>query len=250
MMNSRGFTLIEIMVTLAVSLIMILTIYGVIHVSQRSSSGLERKVAAQQDEKAALELMAMEIRMASYNPTLTPDAQLWLTPTTCRAGDFSVNPTYKGIQEATPNSITVEMDITNTANNPIEDGIIGSGASNEIIRYNYDTTTANRLITRSTSCGPAMPFLGATGGTTVVKTVNVINDTLGIPVFRYFDGNGGEISATVVSNPAHSTLGIPAIRRIEIVLAVETESPDPNLRQRRRTIYSTSVIVRNHAPGL
>jgi hypothetical protein len=41
---------------------------------------------------------------------------------------------------------------------------------------------------------------------------------------------------------------IPDIRRIDITLVVDTEFVDPNTNQRRRMIYSTSVIPRNHAP--
>jgi hypothetical protein len=77
------------------------------------------------------------------------------------------------------------------------------------------------------------------------RAVRVINNTAGtgntaIPVFRYYDGTGTEIAATAL--PA----GIPDIRRIDITLAVETEGVDPNTNLRRRLIYSTSVIPRNH----
>jgi hypothetical protein len=81
------------------------------------------------------------------------------------------------------------------------------------------------------------------------RSVRVVNDLNGnglfdagvdLPVFRYFDTTGVEIP--LASLPAR----IPEIRRIEITLAVETEDLDPNTRQRRRMIYTTSVIPRNH----
>ncbi len=112
---------------------------------------------------------------------------------------------------------------------------------NEVIRYNYDT--ANQYITRTVNCeGGAQPFLGDTVAGGRPRTVRVINDTLGIPVFRYFDGTGTEIFPTAADQTP-----VPNIRRIEIVLAVETEHADPDTGQRRRLIYSTSVIPRNHA---
>jgi esterase/lipase superfamily enzyme len=40
---------------------------------------------------------------------------------------------------------------------------------------------------------------------------------------------------------------IEKIRRIEIILAVETDDVDINSKERKRIIYSTSVIPRNHA---
>ena len=122
------------------------------------------------------------------------------------------------------------------------DGMLGD--PNEVIRYTYDT--ANQYITRETNCGGGQPFLGDTAASGNPRTVRVVNNTAGagntaIPVFRYYDGAGAEILSTGL--PA----GIPNIRRIDIVLAVETEDVDPNTNQRRRLIYSTSVIPRNHA---
>jgi hypothetical protein len=61
-----------------------------------------------------------------------------------------------------------------------------------------------------------------------------------IPVFRYFNGSGAEIL------PANLSTHISDIARIEIALVVETQDIDPDIHQRRRMIYSTSVIPRNH----
>jgi prepilin-type N-terminal cleavage/methylation domain-containing protein len=237
MRNNKGFTLIEIVVTLGISLIMILAIYAVINSAQRSSAGLERRVAAQQDEKAALELMSMEIRMASYNPNLTRGN--WVTWNACST--VSGNQDYLGIQEATSTSITVEMDINESCTTDNNPACMSTSANpNEVIRYNYDMV--NLYITRETNCGGAQPFLGDTQASGRTRTVRVINGNT-IPVFRYYNGAGTEIVAPV-------TAEIHNIRRIEITLAVETENIDPNAKSRKRIVYSTSVIARNHAPGL
>jgi hypothetical protein len=62
-----------------------------------------------------------------------------------------------------------------------------------------------------------------------------------MPLFRYFDGLGNEIPAGNL--PAN----IPNVRRIQITLAVDTENVDPNTFQRRRMIYTTSLVPKNHA---
>jgi len=149
---------------------------------------------------------------------------------------------YKGIQEATATSITVEMDIG-------ENGTIGGPDANEVIRYEYDA--GNEDITRSTNCGTAQPFLGAAPSSTAgTRTVRVINRSAGIKngptedvaaIFRYFDRNGTELF------PGRAPGDIPNIRRINIALAVETEEKDPLTEQYRPMIYSTGVLVRNHA---
>jgi len=226
--KEKGFTLIEILFSLFIGLLLLGTIYVSMISGQRSSVALESKVIAQQDVRAVLEIMALEIGMASYNPNFVTG--IWRNPADCP--NTSPNQTYKGIQQATASSIMIQMDIG------------GSGAvrdeANEVIAYVYDPAADQERITRATNCGGAQPFLGATQGTQG-RSVRVINNTLGIPVFRYFSGMGVEI-------PAASLPGaIPNIRRIEITLAVETEDIDPNTLQRRRMIYSTSVIPRNHA---
>lgn len=239
-MKDRGFTLIELLVALAVCIIIIGAIYAAVTMGQRSSSAMLQKVVTHQDARAALELMATDLQMASFNPMRTTGN--WLVPGTCSAA--SVNQAYRGIQEATATSITVEMDINQNCsiNNNIA-CMQGSSNSNEVIRYAYLPGATDQRITRETNCGGAQPFLGsATAGQ---KTVRVINDVNGngtmdagdIPIFRYFDAQG---------TPIITAAGIPNIARIEITLSVETEDVAADTRQRRQMIYSTSIIPRNH----
>ncbi|MBA4396716.1 MAG: hypothetical protein C0394_04950 [Syntrophus sp. (in: bacteria)] len=244
MKQMNGFTLVELMIAMGVTMGLMAAVYVAVNSAQRHSSAIERKVTAQQDVKPALDLMVMEIGMASYNPNMTTGN--WLLATDCTT--VSGNQAYRGIQEATANALTVEMDVNENCtadNDPIcMRNYTGNPNPNEVIRYNYDT--ANQYITRATSCGGGQPFLGDTAVSGTPRTVRVINSTAGtgntaIPVFRYFNGAGTEIAAAGL--PA----GIPDIRRIDITLAVETEHVDPNTGQRRRLIYSTSVIPRNHA---
>ena len=246
MSDNRGFTLIEILIALGVGLTAMLAIYAMINLSQKSTTGMERRFAAQQDEKTALELMSMEIRMASFNPNFASGNWVAKDGNDFDNSDYcstaSPNQNYLGIQEATATSITVEMDMNEncTANNNPACMITSTNPS-EIIRYNYDAT--NLYITRETNCGGDQPFLGDTAASGRTRTVRVINNAFNpvIPIFRYFDGKGTEIAAPV-------TASIPDIKRVLITLAVETENPDLNTGQRKKMVYSTSVIVRNHAP--
>jgi hypothetical protein len=200
--------------------------------SQRSTVNIERKVVAGQDARAALELMALEIQMASYNPTFTTG--IWTDPADCTS--VSANQKYRGIQTATDSSITVEADVndngaTNQIGNPNQN-------PNEIITYTYDA--ANQYITRRTGCGGGnLSFLGDRPTSGNPRSVRVIN-TAAVPVFRYFNAQGTEITAAGL--PA----GIPDIARIDITLWVETEDKDASSGQRRRMVYSTSIVPRNH----
>lgn len=235
-MNNKGFTLVEIIAAVGIGMVMLAAIYAGINSAQRSSAGIERKVTAQQDARAALELMAMEIRMASFNTDPTNNG-IWLNPSDC---SLSTSPTYRGIRNATSTSLTIETDVN-------ESGSIGDGP-NEIIAYNYNAVT--QIVTRENkgkapapsggcSTGGAWSFLGDTVANQ--RTVWVINNQNGIPVFRYFGRSGDEIF------PGTTPSETPNIRTIEITLAVSTADIDPATGQRRRLIYSTRVTPRNHA---
>jgi prepilin-type N-terminal cleavage/methylation domain-containing protein len=229
MKNVKGFTLTELLFAIFIGVLLLGAVYVCMISGQKSSVALEGKVVAHQDARAVLEVMAMEIGMASYNPNVV--GSIWRNPGDCV--NASATQTYKGIQVATANSITVEMDIS-------ESGAVADNPNVvEVIAYVYDA--ANNRVTRATNCGTAMSFLGDIAGNP--RSVRVINNTLPtpIPMFRYFDGLGNEILA------ANLPASIPNIRRIEITLAVETEDVAADTMQRRRMIYSTSVVPRNHA---
>jgi prepilin-type N-terminal cleavage/methylation domain-containing protein len=226
MKNHKGYTLVEVLIALALGVIILSAIYSLVNMGQKSTYNIERRVAAHQDARTALEMMSMEIQMASYNPRPgDEDSDFWVSSGNCTP---STNQTYKGIQSATDSSITIEMNLDGSAS--IGDSI------NEVINYTYDSN--NQYISRSTNCtGGDQPFLGDVPGNP--RAVRVIN-TSAVPVFRYFNALGAEIAAS--SLPA----GIPNIARIDITLWVETENADMNTGQRKKSFYSTSIIPRNH----
>jgi hypothetical protein len=198
---------------------------------QKSTANVERKVYANQDARTALDFMSLEMEMASYNPR--PDqlkATFWKDPlsTHCPNCDASFNQNYRGIQQATPNAITVQMNLDSSANicdNP-----------NESITYTFDAV--NQYIIRSLDCGSGnAPFLGDVPGNQ--RSLRVIN-TSAVPVFRYYDASNVEIASNAL--PA----GSPNIARIDITLWVETANIDVNSGHRRQMVYSTSVVPRNH----
>lgn len=243
--REKGFTLVEILLALFMCLLLLATVYFAVTTGQRSSRGVEIKVAAQQDVRSILESMALEIAMASYNPTF--QAAFWRDPSNCNA--LAPDPTWpapnqdsRGIQLATPNSLSVQMDLDGNSR------IFQTGSTvdlNEIITFAYDM--ANQRITRQVNCGDVTSFLGDLAGS--AKSVRVVNDVnenssydqaVDIPVFRYFDVNAAEIPA------ANLPRDIYLIRRIDINLSVDTEDIDPSTRARRRMNYTTSVVPRNH----
>lgn len=230
--GGSGFTLVECIIAVAVGMAILAAVYTAVWSGQRSTTGIDRKVTTGQDARAALEVMAMELRMASYNPNYSNVTNPWTDISSCNAGDA----TRRGIQNAAANTIQIQMDLNGN-------GSCGD-AANEIIVYALDT--ANQRITRQTwtcSGAPATPgarsFLGGTTGE--VKAVRVVNGDTATPLLRYFNSAGTDITSSLPGATGQ-------IRRIEITLVVDSEDTDPSLggSQRRRMIYSTGVVPRNH----
>ena len=226
--SSRGFTLVEVLLAMVIGTIILAAVYTATMEGHRASTGIEQKIAVQEDVRAALDIMAMEIGMASYNPKRSTG--LWRLPDCNTAGNTS----YKGIQTTATfdRTITVEMDLN-------ANGVISTADPNEIITYNYDTVA--QRITRNTNCGGAQSFIGdVTAATNRQRNVRVVNNDLGIPLFRYFDSVGNEI--TTANLPTNTS----KIRRIDITIAVIATDPDFQ-GQTRQIIHTTSVLPRNHA---
>ncbi len=222
-MRNKGFTLVEVLIAMAVGAIIMAAIYGLMTTAQKTSTSLDRKVIAQQDTRAVLDLMAMEIRMASFNPAYKNST--WLTDATtskCVPVPPAVSEGNKGIKIATANQLGVAMDLNGSE-------IIGD-VSNEYIVYSYDGAST---LTRSVSCASS----DIIGGSAPYSKIR--NADAGVSLFQYFDKDDNPI----VDPSVH----IPDIRRIVITIASETSEKNLNTKQSNKLVYSTSVIVRNHA---
>lgn len=229
--SEKGFTLLEVILALGISMLIITAIYTSVNMAQRSSTSITRKVITQQDARAVLDIMAMEIRMASLNPNPPPTGSTWSTIPYGEDKNLKTAPliSNKGIQIAGANQIYIAMDLNG-------DGIIGDFTKpdgskvevpNEYILYTYDST--KNAIYRSVSDGNNQPILGGSDDT----DTKVINNE-STPLFQYFDRD---------ENP---TASIPDIRRIRITIIAQTKSSDMLSGKVRIMPYTTDVLVKNH----
>ena len=76
MKDTKGFTLIEIMVAMAIFAIVVTGIYQTYHFQQRSYMKQEKVVDMQQNLRAGLYFLKRDIRMAGYDPTEDADATI------------------------------------------------------------------------------------------------------------------------------------------------------------------------------
>ena len=130
----QGFTLIELMIAMAIFGLVIAGVIGAFWEQLRSHNTQQQLLAMQQNARAAMYFMATEMRMAGYNPTGNSDAGL--TP------DAAVRDTT-----------TFSMDINDGANDGIDND--GDGQTDELSETSDSVTYAlvNNQIIRTDQAG-------------------------------------------------------------------------------------------------
>lgn len=144
--NCKGFTLVELMMTLAISGIVAASVYTAYISQQRVYLAQDQVAEMQQNLRAAINLMASEMRMAGFDPTGTADS---------------------GIVQATAARFNFTQDITDNLGTATEgDGILGDPG--EDITFGFSNANdANgdgvadagaSPLARSTNGGPFEPI--------------------------------------------------------------------------------------------
>ena len=131
--DARGFTLIEMMIAMAIGLVVLGAMYSVFTIQYKTFGNQEEIVAMQQSVRAGMDMMIREIRMAGYDPS-------GVNSDTNTDNDF----------------VGVVVDATRLEIRADLDGNGAIGGSNENIVYVFDS--ANNQITRNTSGGD-QPFV-------------------------------------------------------------------------------------------
>ncbi|MBW2005450.1 MAG: prepilin-type N-terminal cleavage/methylation domain-containing protein, partial [Deltaproteobacteria bacterium] len=114
-LNKQGFTLVELLVAMAISGVVMAGIYSVYYSQQKSYVAQEQMAAMQQNLRAAMYVMEREIRMAGCDPTRKANA---------------------GITAANATSVSFTEDIRGDAEGSDPDGVTDD--PNEAIAYSLD----------------------------------------------------------------------------------------------------------------
>ena len=209
--KSRGFTLVELMVALAVTSIILAVIYATYQAQLRSQLTQQQVVEMQQNARAAMFAMEREIRLAGYDPT------------------NSLNPQNQ-ISSARIGSITFTMDIHNGADDDL-DGIVDEfdergipnvdGAADddfEEISYRLSNDADNDGIADGLNCNLQRQHqVGGAPG----PWINIANNIDALN-FAYLDAAGNNL---IVGNEVPA-VDRPSIRTIQIsIVARAGENP-------------------------
>ncbi len=200
----KGFTLVELLVSLGIAGVVIAGIFGVYQSQQKSYAKQEQIAAMQQNLRAAMYIMEREIRMVGHNPTRTAGV---------------------GIQTADNNLIRFTMDLTGGFTDGLDNDGDGSVDNTEEANFgNGRTTESNEDITYSLYTADGIQKLGRKTGSGNNKPVAENIESL---EFLYLGGTGGTVGGN-----------ISLIRSIEITLeakaAKDDNIPDKNLTTRIR----------------
>jgi type IV pilus assembly protein PilW len=147
----QGFTLVELLVSMTISLAVLAAIAGTFTVQTRQNSAEEQLGQMQQNVRGALDLMVREIQMAGYKP----------------AGG-----TFNGIQTSTGTTLRINLDLDSSG--------VATDAATDDISYTFNSGTG--VITRTLNNGGSsatladnitafsFAYLDANGASTTTNT--------------------------------------------------------------------------------
>jgi len=156
--NKMGFTLIELLVALAIMSIVSVAIYSIFSFSNRNYTTQNVAADAQQNVRAAMEIMVQDIRIAGLDPT--------------GSNNF-------GIELATTTNLRFTSDSVDAVLGDYN-GVVDD-ANSERMTYELQGNQINQILYE---------------GTVNQNTVDLVRDVLNL-TFTYFDSEGNDLGSPV-----------------------------------------------------
>jgi type IV pilus assembly protein PilW len=199
--DTPGFTLVELLIAMAIAGIVMAGVYSAYSSQQRSYLAQEQVAAVQQNLRVAMYFMEREIRMAGCDPKGTAGA---------------------GIRTASPNSIRITMDITGGETDGLDnDGDSDIDEADEAKFGDGDTNDVNEDVTYSLYTSGGIQKLGrkrpSTNNQPVAENIDALN-------LVYLDKD------------ANPTITLAEIRSVQITLVARTAQGDRGLNN--TTVYT------------
>jgi type IV pilus assembly protein PilW len=196
--QERGFTLVELLVAMAITAVVMGAVYSLYKTQQDSYIAQDQVVEMQQNVRASLYQMARDLRMAGFNPQRAPNV-----------GGFVTQLPDDGGGTTTTDSTNIAFTIDQNAN-----GVIDVDADDEQIAYRIFTDVPNDIY--------RLEKFRVSDDTwqTVADNIRALD-------FVYLDPSGTDITAAVAGTPTalYASTNLPyidSIRSIEMSFVART----------------------------
>ena len=244
--NNKGFTLLELMIALAITGIVMAAVYSASKTQQDSYIAQEEVATMQQNIRSAMYYMEREIRMAGYDPSSNTNA---------------------GFLTAGPNSINFTLDLNGNGSlvgDPNEDITFGFSSANDANLDGIADAGGATLGRKSSAAGTFQPIADNVHAIGFAYAFDNNNDgqldTNAAPGSIIWaidsDGDGSldtdldtndDGSVTSLDNPAGTamatTAGIQAIRAVQLWLLVRTGRTDKSMVDTRTYVVGNKRIT-------
>jgi len=215
--NDRGFTLVELMISMVVGLVVLGATYAVFTVQSRYLTNQAQLASVYQNARIAIEMMCREISMSGYNQTTSSS----ITPMTrCTDALVAAGTPCVGITNASAAAISFTADLNGNGNATSD-----STNPNENITYFVYSPSGGVQSLGRTSNGQTNP---------VVEYVEALSFA-----YEYEDGS------------VHLTPDLSLIRRVRITIRTRSATEDTNYTDQtygdhyRRYTLTSYAIPRN-----
>ena len=213
--NNGGFTLVELLVAMAISLIVMGSIYSVYRSQQKSYIAQEQVAMMQQNLRAGMTMMTRDIRMAGYDPTTVSVA---VGITVANSDELEV----ERMNDALTATETIKYSLEDKGPDGDNDLVRDDGGGSQLVAENIDALN--------------FVYLDQTG--TVLDDDGSGNVTTSIPNIR-------SIQVTMVARTGRVDLGYTDNNTYQNQQDQNIYTPPANDRSFRRRALSREIKCRN-----
>ncbi|MBW2185563.1 MAG: PilW family protein [Deltaproteobacteria bacterium] len=240
--NTRGFTLIEVLIAMFVSLVIMGGAYMFFNNQQRQTTIQTNVSDAQQTLRAAMDFMSRDIRMIGYDPTNSDNFGITdikfrdLDDSTSTTGNSFIRFTWDKIEDGVvANDETIDFGLVDSAT-------ITPGITDLYLRLPNDTNTRDVLSANIISLGLAYAYdndnngeLDTDGAGDIIWAVDKDND----------DDWDSLNTTTGVTAETGTPIDESTIRAVRIWLLSQSLSPDPKYTDTNTYIVGSHIITPN-----
>lgn len=249
MKNNAGFTLVELLVTLVISLVIIGAAFVSFN-SQQKQTLIQTNVSdTQQTLRAAMDFIARDIRMAGFTPDRDPTSSFGITDIRFRNLDDAVNATGNSfIRFNWDKDEDGVLDANETIDYSLVDsGTITPGTPDLYYRLPNDTNRRDVLGSNIIAFGLAFAYdadgdgeLDQDGAGATIWGIDADNDN------DWDSLTVDQAAGTAVVAETGTTLRTRDIRAVRIWLLGRSEAPDPAYRDTNTYVVGRSAIQPNN----